>query len=117
METEQSRRISFRCDPPCNAVLGKYSDTGNQPYYFEIKCHRRGCKAIMRRGNILITNRDDLVSFRCNHIDRKKSVKFGQETICNKLLAFILPGTDIEIRCPRCGNISRTPSDTESTGE
>ena len=91
----------FRC-PSCGSLLCKYIDQEN-PYAVEIKCQKRGCGTVAIRANVVPTK---LVELRCSHVDEKKSEKWGAPTICNKLLAKIIPGTDIEIKCPRCKKIT-----------
>ena len=48
----------------------------------------------------------NLLELRCQHIDEKKSEKWGSTTMCNKLLSKIVPGTNIEVKCPRCKNMT-----------
>lgn len=90
---------SFHCAyQSCNRILCKYEETDQ--YAFELKCPNSKCKQINYRGNVITAN---LMELRCPNIDEKKSQKFGQPTVCNKLLGRILPGTHVVIRCPRCG--------------
>jgi len=104
MIEEKKEFIEFKCPPSCGRMLCRYIEKpSNEPYAFEIKCHHHGCNALNYRGNVIVT--DSMEEFRCYAIDKKKSVHWGAETVCNKLLARILPGTELEIRCPRCGAI------------
>ena len=90
--------IEFRCPDPCGALLCKYVDQ-EAPYSVEIKCQKRGCP-----------NLNNVVELRCKHVDHKKSERWGVPTVCNKLLGKIIPGTDVEIKCPRCKNITLSVS-------
>jgi len=45
------------------------------------------------------------VEFRCTALDPKRSAKWEQDIVCNKLLARIVPGTIMEIKCSRCGSL------------
>lgn len=95
----EHKYLEFRC-PQCGSLLCKYVDQ-EKPYAAEIKCQKRGCSTINIRANCVPTN---LVELRCQLIDDKKSEKWGSPTVCNKLLAKIVPGTDVEVKCPRCKN-------------
>jgi len=94
--------LEFRCPDPCGALLCKYEDLEN-PYAIEIKCQRRGCPNVSIRSNCVPTN---LVELRCQHVDVKKSERWGVPTVCNKLLGKIIPGSSTEIKCPRCKNLT-----------
>lgn len=91
----------FRC-PACSALLCKYTDQ-EDPYAVEIKCQKRECGSVAIRANCVPTK---LVELRCSHIDAKKSEKWGTPTVCNKLLSKVIPGTDTEIKCPRCKQVT-----------
>lgn len=108
------RRFEFRCYG-CTALLGKYA-LDPHPWFFEIKCTHSNCKALRSHGNCVPTR---LYEFRCTGIDAKRSEKFGEEVICNKLLARVLPGSDIEIKCPRCGSVqnAKNRNKDETTGK
>ena len=93
--------LEFRC-PQCGSLLCKYVDQ-EKPYAAEIKCQKRGCSTINIRANCVPTN---LLELRWQHIDEKKSEKWGSTTMCNKLLSKIVPGTNIEVKCPRCKNMT-----------
>lgn len=95
--------LDFRC-PACGALLCKYVD-GNNPYAVEIKCQRRGCSHINIKANCVPIN---LVELRCQEIDEKKSERWGTPTVCNKLLAKIVPGVDLEVKCPRCKKTTKS---------
>ena len=92
----------FRC-PACWALLAKYRET-ETPYAIEIKCQKKNCSHINSKTNVVPLH---LVDLRCQHIDEKKSKKWGEPTKCNKLLGKIIPGTDVEIKCPRCKKITK----------
>jgi len=74
-----------------------------EPYAIEIKCQKRSCNNINTKSNCVPTK---IVELRCENIDKKKSERWGNPTVCNKLLARIIPGTDIEIKCPRCKGLT-----------
>lgn len=98
-----SGRKDFRCSyTPCTALLGKYNETTE--YFIEVKCQQRHCKNVNTRGNVF-PSEASLVQFRCYAVDQKKSERAGEDVVCNKLLAKIFPGTDVEIKCPRCGSL------------
>ena len=94
----------YRCTPPCNKLLTKYIATDGH-YAFEIKCSNSVCKNLNYFGSIITNN---LVEFRCSGIDKKKSIKAGHDVVCNKLLARVFPGTQLQIKCPRCGALVET---------
>ena len=94
--------LEFRCPEPCGALMCKYCDT-QEPFAVEIKCQKRSCTNINTKSNCVPTK---IVELRCEHIDKKKSERWGNPTVCNKLLARIIPGTDIEIKCPRCKGLT-----------
>ena len=106
--------IEYRCAPPCNHLLCYYKPT--EQYAFEIKCPKQNCKTLNYRGNIVPTV---MVEWRCDNIDEKRSKKIGKPVVCNKLLGYILEGTVLERKCPRCGNIATTVNtkDGDSTHE
>ena len=89
MEQNDQEWIDYRCLPPCNKLLCRYIET-ETPFAFEIKCSNRKCHTINNRGNCITLN---LVEMRCPNIDPKQSAKRGEDVICNKLLARVLPGT------------------------
>ena len=95
--------LDFRC-PACGALLCKYKDQ-QSPYAVEIKCQKRGCSHINIKANCVPIN---LVELRCQELDEKKSERWGAPTICNKLLAKIVPGADAEVKCPRCKKITHS---------
>jgi hypothetical protein len=95
--------LEFRC-PACSALLCKFKE-GETPFAVEVKCQKRGCSHINIKANCVPIN---LVELRCQEIDEKKSEKWGESTICNKLLAKIVPGTDLEAKCPRCKKITKS---------
>ena len=98
---EEKQYVEFRC-PQCSALLYKYVDT-EEPYAGEAKCLKRGCGSVAIRANCVPAN---LVELRCQHIDERKSEKWGSPTVCNKLLAKIIPGSDVETKCPRCKKLT-----------
>ncbi|MGD9697438.1 Com family DNA-binding transcriptional regulator [Acinetobacter sp.] len=102
MENEQW--TDYKCTPPCNRLLCKFKPI-SEPYAFEIKCPGRKCHNINYHGNVISIN---LTELRCAGIDTKRSAKAGEDIVCGKLLARILPGTQIQIKCPRCGTITET---------
>lgn len=99
--SNEKNYLEFRC-PSCGSLLCKYMDI-DDAYGVEIKCQKRGCGAVAIRANCVPTK---LVELRCSHIDEKKSEKWGTPTVCNKLLSKLVPGTDSEIKCPRCKKIT-----------
>ena len=94
--------ISFRCE--CGSLLCKYIDQ-EDPFAMEIKCQRRGCPNVNIRANCVPAK---LVELRCQYIDNKKSERWGTPTVCNKLLARVIPGSNAEIKCPRCKSLSKS---------
>jgi len=94
--------IEYRCPPHCNGLICRYKENNDAPWAFEIKCHRHNCSVINYRGNVIMS---EPVDFRCMAIDAKRSAKWGKEVVCNKLLARIVPGTILEIKCSRCRSI------------
>jgi len=98
-----NKNTDFRC-PACGALLCKYKDTEHS-YAVEIKCQKRGCSHINIKANCVPIN---LMELRCQEVDEKKSGRWGAPTRCNKLLAKIVPGTDIEVKCPRCKKITKS---------
>jgi len=103
----EEKWIEYRCLQPCGKLLCKYQPT--EKYAIEIKCTRRTCHNINYRGSVITLNLKEL---RCPNIDPKKSEKAGKPVVCNKLLAKILPGTRIQIKCPRCKAIIETDPET-----
>jgi len=99
--------IEYRCTPPCNKLLCKYKPSEN--YAFEIKCTRRTCHNINYRGSVISLNLEEL---RCPNVDPRKSEKAGKPVKCNKLLARILPGTHIQVKCSRCKALIETDPQT-----
>ena len=93
-------KIDHRC--VCGKKLCEYQPNTDGPYAFEIKCSNSKCKKINYHGNVISLN---LVELRCPSIDEKRSARFGKSIVCNKLLAKVLPGTRIYVKCPRCGAI------------
>ncbi len=93
--------LEFRC-PQCGSLLCKYHDQ-EAPYAAEIKCQKRECNTVNIKANCVPTK---LVELRCQLIDEKKSEKWNEQAMCNKLLAKIIPGTDIEVKCPRCKKLT-----------
>ena len=71
-------------------------------FAFEIKCTRHKCNSLLYHGNVMSLN---LKEFRCPG----KIGKTGSpERPCNKLLAKVLSGTIVEIKCSRCRTIVRS---------
>jgi len=105
-----TRRFEFRCYG-CFSLLGVYA-IQDDPWFFEIKCTDSTCKALRSHGNVVPMR---LYEFRCQGRDDKRSEKFGKDITCNKLLGRVLPGTDFERKCPRCGALAnakdRQPND------
>lgn len=102
---DTDKLIDYRCPPPCNGLLTRYAEfdlSEGKPYAFEIKCHRHKCRRINYRGNVTM---EKPVEFRCTALDPKRSAKWEQDIVCNKLLARIVPGTIMEIKCSRCGSL------------
>ena len=93
--------LEFRC-PADSSLMAKYVDQ-QDPYAVEVKCQKRGCVNLNTKSNCIPTK---MVELRCEHIDKKKSERWNSPTVCNKLLARIIPGTDIEVKCPRCKGIT-----------
>ena len=94
--------VEFRCE--CGALLCKYNDQ-EDPFAMEIKCQRRNCPNVNIRANCVPTK---LVELRCQYIDEKKSNRWGVPTVCNKLLARVIPGSDSEVKCPRCKSVTNS---------
>lgn len=115
---KQQSLTDFRCPPPCNGLLGCYLEADGTPYAFEIKCHRHKCRRLDYRGNVIM---QEPVEFRCDAVDKKRSEKWEKDIVCNKLLARIVPGTVLEIKCPRCGTLVNSrrlaPNNEEQSNE
>jgi len=108
---EETTLTEFHCQRPCGKLLCKYEDTDN-PYAFEIKCNNQRCHRVSYHGNCIATN---MVEVRCQNIDPKKSAKAGEPVKCNKLLAKVLPGTVLQVKCKRCGSIVDIPIKEDNT--
>ena len=103
---DRENELEFRC-PYCSSLLCKYKES-EIPFAIEVKCQKRGCGTVNVRGNCVPM---DLLELRCEHMDPKKSEKWGVDTICNKLLAKVVANTSCEIKCPRCKQITRNRED------
>jgi phage FluMu protein Com len=95
--------IEYRCTPPCRKLLCKYIPT-DTPYALEVKCTRRNCHSINYRGSVVTLNLQEL---RCPG----DYLRNGEVVTCNKLLARILPGTVVQVKCPRCKSLVETDTD------